>query len=71
MSTFLDDAELVKYTGRAQKKKQIEHLRQMGVAFTVNAVGRAVVARAVVEGRQSQAPAPKAPWVPPGLRVVR
>lgn len=64
MSMFLNADDLVEYTGRAQKSKQIEALRRMAVPFTVNALGRPVVARAVVEGRQ-QIPKPPAPkWQP-------
>jgi hypothetical protein len=49
--TFLSFQELVVLTGRKVKSKQIDALRRMGVAFFVNALGRPVVARAVVEGR--------------------
>lgn len=69
MSAFLDEAELVKLTGRAQKKKQIDQLRTMGLPFFVNAVGRALVARAVIEGKSAPVTAPKPAWVPPGLRT--
>lgn len=68
MSTFLDDAEVIALTGRAQKKKQIEQLRTMGLPFFINAVGRALVARAAVEGKTAPAALPKPAWVPPGLR---
>jgi hypothetical protein len=47
---FLSPQELVVLTGRKVKSKQIDALRRMGVAFFVNALGRPVVARAVVEG---------------------
>lgn len=65
MQTFLDDAELVKLTGRKMKGRQIEALRKMGLPFYVNAMGHAVVARCVIEGR----PEPKkdTPWVPSAL----
>lgn len=63
-SLFLAPADLVIYTGRSQKSKQIEALRKMAVPFTVNACGKPVVARAVVEGRKD-APKPAAPrWQP-------
>lgn len=48
---FLSPIELVVLTGRKIKSKQIEALRRMGVPFLVNACGRAVVARAAIEGR--------------------
>lgn len=48
---FLSEEELVQLTGRKVKAKQIEALRRMGIAFFVNALGRAVVARVAVEGK--------------------
>lgn len=63
MNTFLDAADLVEYTGRSQKSKQIEALRRMAVPFTVNALGRPVVARAVVEGSKN-IPKPVQTWEP-------
>ncbi|MGS1041431.1 DUF4224 domain-containing protein [Burkholderia glumae] len=51
MDMFLSPVELAVLTGRKVKSKQVEALRKMGVPFFVNACGRAVVARAVVEGR--------------------
>lgn len=63
MSMFLGPEDLVVYTGRSQKSKQIEALRKMAVPFTVNACGRPVVARAVVEGRQ-QHPKQAPRWEP-------
>ena len=62
VGTFLDDVELVKLTGRKMKGRQIEALRKMGLPFYVNAIGHAVVARCVVEGRQD--PKKDTPWVP-------
>lgn len=65
MSMFLEPADLVVYTGRSQKSKQIEALRKMAVPFTINACGKPVVARAVVEGRTKDAPKPAEPrWQP-------
>ncbi|AMM15000.1 hypothetical protein AX768_13740 [Burkholderia sp. PAMC 28687] len=47
---FLSAQELAVLTGRKMKSKQIDALRRMGVAFFVNACGRPVVARSVIEG---------------------
>ena len=69
---FLQEDETAVLTGRKQKNLQVEQLRRMGIPFFVNALGRAVVARAAVEGR-SVPPAPvtlaKQPWVPQVLKV--
>jgi hypothetical protein len=62
INTFLSVEELVVLTGRKVKSKQIEALRRMGIAFFVNAAGRPVVARSVVEGRREQVPRPS--WQP-------
>jgi hypothetical protein len=62
---FLEPGDLKIYTGRSQKKKQIEALRRMAVPFTVNACGQPVVARVVVEGRKD-APKTKVTWEPKG-----
>ncbi|REE20712.1 uncharacterized protein DUF4224 [Paraburkholderia sp. BL27I4N3] len=59
---FLSSSELVVLTGRKIKAKQIEALRRMGIAFFVNAAGRPVVARLVVEGGK-QVPVRQA-WQP-------
>ncbi|MEX3954727.1 DUF4224 domain-containing protein [Trinickia sp. EG282A] len=66
---FLSTQELVELTGRKVKAKQIEVLRRMGLPFFVNALGRPVVARAVVEGslQSSSERAVRASWQP---RVV-
>lgn len=50
MSIFLDDADLVRLTGFKAHGKQIEHLRRTNVPFRINALGRPVVAVAVIEG---------------------
>jgi hypothetical protein len=58
--TFLTQEEISELTGRKVRSKQIEALRQMGLAFWVNPVGRAVVARSSIEGRALRtAAAPK------------
>ncbi|WP_432757124.1 DUF4224 domain-containing protein [Burkholderia glumae] len=50
---FLSPIELAVLTGRKVKSKQVEALRRMGVPFFINACGRAIVARSVIEGRTS------------------
>lgn len=63
MAMFLTADEITELTGRKLKSKQIEALRRMGLPFHVNAVGKPVVASAVLEGRK---PAPVEPtWTPP------
>ena len=63
--TFLDRKELKEFTGRSYVRLQIEALREMGVPFFVNGVGRPVVARAAIEGRGATITAPpKKAWRP-------
>jgi hypothetical protein len=63
--TFLDKNELKEFTGRSYVKLQIQALREMGVPFFVNGIGRPVVARAVLSGRSSAIPTPpKKAWKP-------
>jgi hypothetical protein len=58
-STFLSLDEVAELTGRKVRSKQIDALRQMGIAFWVNPVGRPVIARSTIEGKPlAQAPAP-------------
>lgn len=68
MGTFLDENEIAKLTGRKMKSRQIAALRQMGIPFFVNAIGRPIVTRSTLEGRKEAAP--KAAWVPPILRAT-
>ena len=49
-STFLDDTELQRLTGRSHKSKQIEWLRGDGIPFRVSATGHPVVTWRAVEG---------------------
>ncbi|PFH08134.1 uncharacterized protein DUF4224 [Collimonas sp. PA-H2] len=56
MSTFLDDDEVIKLTGRKMKGQQIDTLRKMGLPFFVNATGHAVVARSAIDGRKESKP---------------
>jgi hypothetical protein len=51
---FLTEDEVSVLTGRKVKKLQVEQLRRMGIPFYVNAVGRPVVVRSVLEGRKEQ-----------------
>jgi hypothetical protein len=50
VQTFLTADELVALTGRKRKAHQIEALRQQGIPFYVNAIGRPVVVRAALNG---------------------
>jgi hypothetical protein len=54
---FLDDDELAQLTGRRLKSRQIEWLRQNGIAFRVNATGYPVVTRASIEAGAAAASA--------------
>jgi len=65
---FLSADDLATLTGRKVKSRQVEALRQMGIPFFVNAIGRAVVARTAVEGKAAPTLKDKPAWVPPGLR---
>ncbi len=63
---LLGDADLVQLTGRKQKSRQIEWLRDAGIPFRINATGHPVVTWTAVEGRQAEpeaAPQPKG-WSP-------
>lgn len=67
---FLTPEELVALTGRKVRRLQVEQLRTMGIPFYVNAVGRAVVVRSVLEGsKEQQQPRPK--WQPKVLQGAR
>lgn len=65
--TFLSQAEIETLTGRKTKSKQIESLRRMGLPFFVNACGRPVIARSVIEGGRAST-VPKG-WSPVVLRA--
>jgi hypothetical protein len=47
---FLDEDAIRKLTGCAQKARQVEQLRRMGVPFWINARGKPVVACSALEG---------------------
>lgn len=68
LPAFLSADDLATLTGRKVKSRQVEALRQMGIPFFVNAIGRAVVARSAVEGRAAPVLQEKPAWIPPGLR---
>jgi biotin operon repressor len=67
MGTFLSEDEVAELTGRKVKAKQIDQLKKMGVPFYVNASGRAVVVRSVLDGSMAKAEPEKRGWMP---RVV-
>jgi hypothetical protein len=62
MDAFLSPDELFALTGRRIKSKQIEALRTMGLPFFVNAVGKPVVSRSVIDGGKAVGPDKK--WTP-------
>ena len=68
MSRFLTETELIEYTGRQWKSKQIAALKKIGVAFIVNACGKPVVTVAAVEGRK-EAPTAKQWEFPSGKKA--
>lgn len=63
MSIFISDEDLVILTGRKNRKLQIAALKQMGLPFWVNPIGKPIVTVAAVEGRKE--PPPKKTWVMP------
>lgn len=66
---FLEPNEIKMLTGRSYIRLQIVALKQMGIPFFVNGVGRPVVARSAVEGKGSSNPVPqKKTWVPNVLK---
>lgn len=50
MGIFLTAEEMAELTGYKRHGKQIEVLRQMGVPCRINARGRPIVTRSVIEG---------------------
>lgn len=68
--TFLRPDEIRALTGRAHIDLQIKALAQMGVPYFINGVGRPVVTRSAIEGRNSgAAPKQKKTWVPNVLKA--
>lgn len=74
-SAFLDAADVVRLTGYSTKRRQVEQLARMGIAFFVNGLGTPVVPRSAVEGQRQTpaAPADAAPagWAPGVLKRPR
>lgn len=60
---FLDPEDVRVLTGKAQKAKQVQQLRKMGVPFFVNASGHPIVTCAAVEGNQRKTLS-EIPWRP-------
>jgi hypothetical protein len=56
---FLTPQDIAELTGRKIKKLQVEQLRKMGIPFYVNAVGRPIVVRSVLEGKKEPPQRPK------------
>ena len=61
---FLSKEEIYTLTGRKIPSKQIEQLKAQRLPFFVNALGRPVVARSVIEGTKSTAQQQKQAWAP-------
>ncbi len=59
---FLEPEEIRTLTGWAQKRKQVEQLRKMGIPFFVNAAGHPIVSKAAVEGSRQEALKHTRPW---------
>ena len=67
---FLEPEEIAKltgirggYKGKTREQRQVAQLKAQKIPFYVTAAGRPMVARAVIEGKQSQAE-PVASWEP-------
>jgi hypothetical protein len=63
---FLTPEEIAELTGRKIRRLQIEQLRNMAIPFYVNAIGRPVVVRSIIEGKKETQQRPK--WQSPVLR---
>lgn len=61
---FLEPHEVRQLTGRAFKGQQIDALKRMGIPFYVNAAGRPVVVRKVLEGKCVQEDVKPKAWTP-------
>jgi hypothetical protein len=61
---FLTDAELRDLTGYAQRSKQVAQLRRQGIPFYLNAAGRPIIARAIIEGGKESSAEPEKTWEP-------
>ena len=73
MSTplFLTKEELRELTGYVIKNRQIDKLRNMGIAFRINGCGRPVVTRSTVEGTGHNNDGVKLDWQPAVLLNLR
>lgn len=65
---FLDDAALRRLTGFAQKRRQVEQLRAMGLPFHVNRRGEPIVACSAVEGGKRAPKKAATAWQPAALK---
>lgn len=70
-SMFLTAEELAELTGikigkqgRTREQLQAAEVARLGIPHYVNIVGRVIVARAIIEGRPSEAPTARARWEP-------
>lgn len=70
MTTFLTAEDMAELTGirqgksgKTREQRQVDTLRKMKIPHYVNAVGRPIVARAVIEGI-GPVPAPAMVWEP-------
>ncbi|SCY33526.1 DUF4224 domain-containing protein [Nitrosospira sp. Nsp13] len=63
---FLTPEEIAELTGRKVRRLQVEQLRTMGIPFFVNAIGRLIVVRSILEGKKEAPQRPK--WQPNLLR---
>jgi Domain of unknown function (DUF4224) len=71
MSTFLTADDMAELTGirqgkggKTREQRQVDTLRKMKIPHYVNAVGRPIVARAVIEGIGGSIPEPILTWEP-------
>lgn len=69
--TFLAPAEISELTGvltgkdkKTREQLQVEALKKMKIPHYVNARGRPIVARAIIEGGSAKAPDKPTPWQP-------
>lgn len=74
--TFLSAEEVGELTGvrigrrgKTREQLQVEWLLTSGIPFWTNARGRPIIARAVIEGRQAVAEAPRKKWQPKVLAM--
>lgn len=70
-SMFLTSAELAELTGirigkngRTREQLQSAELTRLRIPHYLNIADRVIVARAIIEGRRAEAPAPRKRWEP-------